>query len=1293
MATELGLVVGGTILAATIRMTDQGRPRGANGQGLTKRDAVIYLRDVAYVHRGGPPQQNIVLVKGQQSILLEILKNGDASTLSVVSGVRAKLPELLKTLPPGVTITPLNDASNFVRASIDDVVQEMVTAAFLAGITVLLFVGSWRSTLIVATSIPLSILSSILVLSWIGQTINVMTLGGLALAVGILVDDATVMIENINTHLEEAGADGSHKGLADSIVDAANQIVVPTFVSTLCICIVWLPLLQLGGVAGYLFLPLAEAIIFAMIASFILSRTLTPTMAAWLLRGQVAARDNPALAGRPGIFTRFQAGFERRFERFRDGYRDMLVGLAARRKRFVVMYFGGALASLLLLLFVGQDFFPRIKSGQLALHMRAPIGTRIEETSKIATLVDQQVRELLPGHVVGTLLNCGLPASGINQAYSNTGTVGTQDCDLTISLDNQASPVDRYRQILRVGLAERFPGTEFSFLPGDVTAQILNFGLPSPIDVQVSGRELQGNFAYATKLAARLKQIAGIADVRIQQVMGQPTLLLASRRAFALGTGLTESDIADNALANLSGSGQVAPTYWLDTSSGVSHLVNVQTPQNHLTSINDLENITVDKGDGNPGNVQPQLVGGLSAIGQTGTPGLVSHSEITPVIDIYANVEGRDLGAVSNAVGRVIKDMSPDLPYGASVAVTGQATTMHSAYFQLLTGLALSIVLIYLVIVVNFQSWLDPFIIITALPAALGGISWSLFLTNTTLSVPALTGAIMCMGTATANTILVVAFARERLAEHGDSVMAAIEAGHARIRPVLMTALAMIVGMFPMSFSNTQNAAGPCGDRRVDRRHGHDPGVRAVRLRHSAWRQVQGSQGGTAGSLRMTGTTDVKPAGRRGILFVVIGVLVAGGLAAYGIRARSDSVAALQQSVDNAAVPRVQVVSPKPGPAQRELTLPGTINAWFDAPIYAQVSGYVSHWYKDYGATVKSGDVLATIETPALDAQFEASKANLAVVQARYKLAEITAKRWAALAGTEAVAQQDMDVKAADAAAQKASVAAAQQDVARYQALIVFKKLVAPFNGVVTARRTDVGDYVNAAGGDPTLKSSATPLFSVADIHEMRVFVSVPQEYAGVLKPDLAATLTLPVAPDKPITAKFLTTANAVETPTRTVVTELSVDNAKGELWPGTYVNVHFTFPSDPNILILPEQALLFRAQGMQVAVLDAQDRVHLQDVVLGRNLDTNVQIISGLKATDRVVGSPSLGLLEGQQVKVVEPVTGYSATPPSRSPPVSASGSPPQASSESLPAPAPAPPAAELARNSGTVPAAGAHQ
>ena len=769
-------------------------------------NATVYLRDVAYAHEGGPPQQNIVMVKGQQAILLQILKTGDASTLAVVAGVRAKLPEILKTLPPGISIRPFNDASTFVRASIQDVVQEMVTAAILAGLAVLIFVGSWRSTLIVAASIPLSILSSIIALAAVGQTINVMTLGGLALAVGILVDDATVMIENINSHLEMAEKTGAEVDLRAAIIEASNQIVVPTFVSTTCICIVWLPLFQLGGVAGYLFLPLAEAVIFAMIASFILSRTLTPTMAAYLLRGQVAALQTRSHDARPGIFGRLHHGFEAGFERFREGHRGLLERLAPRRVLFSAAYLGLALASLTLLVFVGQDFFPSVKSGEIEMHMRFSSGTRIEETAKLAVLVDEQVHRLLPGHVTGSLLNCGLPVTGINQAYSTSGTTGSQDCDLSVSLDSQTSPVASYRKILRAGLAERFPGAQFSFLAGDMTAQILNFGLPSPIDIQISGRNLDQTYAYAVKMAARIRKVAGSADVRIQQIMDQPTLRLATNRSLASGIGVNEALIADNILATLSGSGQTAPTYWLDPNTGVAHLVNVQTPQDQMQSINALQTIPVSNIAGTEPTAQPEIVGGLAGISTTAIPGVVSHSAIMPVVDIYANVEGRDLGAVSREMQAIIDDMAAELPRGAAVFLTGQATTMQSAYVQLFEGLALSIVLVFLVIVVNFQSWLDPLVVVMALPAALAGVTWSLFLTGTTLSVPALTGAIMCMGTATANTVLVVDFARARLAEHSDAVAAAIEAGHARIRPVLMTALAMIVGMFPMSLSNTTNA-------------------------------------------------------------------------------------------------------------------------------------------------------------------------------------------------------------------------------------------------------------------------------------------------------------------------------------------------------------------------------------------------------------------------------------------------------------------------------------------------------
>jgi len=762
--------------------------------------AVITVGDVAHVHLGGPPQTNAVLVRGQQAVLLEVLKTGDASTLSVVTGVKAKIPDIERVLPAGVNITVLSDASTFVRASVADVLREMVLAAVLTGLIVLLFLGSVRSTMIVATSIPLAILCSILALSWCGQTINIMTLGGLALAVGILVDDATVMTENIDAHL------GQGAQLEPAIIAAANQIVIPTFVSTLCICIVWLPLFQLSGVAGYLFLPLAEAIIFAMIASFILSRTLVPTMAAYLLRAQVASRKKAQ--GEPrGLFGRYQAGFEQGFGRFRDHYRDLLAQTVARRARFVLAFLAIALASMTLLIpWLGRDFFPGIKSGVIDMHFRAPIGLRLEEASKVAALVDTALRRLLPGHVINSIDNCGLPVSGINQAYSASVTIGPQDCDVTIDLDNQASPVDEYRTILRDQLPRLFPGTVFTFPPGDITAQILNFGLPAPIDVQIVGTDTDANMAYAQRVASAMRDIPGVVDTMIEQALNEPTLLVSAHRTFALGAALTESDIADNTLTTLSGSGQVAPTYWLDPKTGISHLVNLQTPQTQLTSMSDLETIPIDAGNGDPSAKGSQILGSLAAITQLGTPLEVSHRDILPVIDVYASNQGRDLGSVSDAIERVLQRTKAELPHGALVEVQGQAVTMNSAYAQLLIGLAVSILLVYLVIVVNFQSWLDPFIIITALPGALTGIVWSLFLTGTTLSVPALTGAIMAMGTATANSILVVSFARDELAAHGDAIRAAVSAGYARLRPVLMTALAMVIGMLPMSMSNTQNA-------------------------------------------------------------------------------------------------------------------------------------------------------------------------------------------------------------------------------------------------------------------------------------------------------------------------------------------------------------------------------------------------------------------------------------------------------------------------------------------------------
>jgi multidrug efflux pump subunit AcrB len=640
-------------------------------------------------------------------------------------------------------------------------------------------------------------------LSWLGQTINVMTLGGLALSVGILVDDATVMIENISSHLDEG------EELEPAIISAANQIVVPTFVSTVCICIVWLPLFSLSGVGGYLFKPLAMSIVFAMIASFILSRTLVPTMAVWLLGGQVKAKDKgDAHEKQTGgsVFTRFQRGFDHGFEHFRNGYHGLLQEVIAVPGRFILVFLGLSLASLLLLPLLGRNFFPEVRSGEMDMHMRAQIGTRIEDAGKLAVLVGEEIRKTLPGKVDGIVDNCGLPTSGIDEVYNASGTIGPEDCDITISLTDDAAPVERYRETLRARLPSMFPGTAFTFLPGDITAKILDFGLPAPIDIQITGRDQQANFDYAKAVLARVAKIPGVADANILQALNAPTLLVTASRSFASGTGLTEADVANDALNTLSGSGQTAPNYWLDTSNGVSYLVNLQTPQTQLDSINALETVPVDAGTGDPSGHSFELLGALSRITQTGVPLVVSHYSITPTIDIYVSLQRRDLGAIGDAVQRVVDETAKDVPKSAEVAIRGQGVTMVTAYDQLIGGLAFAVALVYLALVVNFQSWADPFIIITALPGALAGIVWSLFITQTTLSVPALTGAIMCMGTATANSILVVSFARERFKEHGDAARAAAEAGFARVRPVLMTALAMIIGMLPMSLSNTQNA-------------------------------------------------------------------------------------------------------------------------------------------------------------------------------------------------------------------------------------------------------------------------------------------------------------------------------------------------------------------------------------------------------------------------------------------------------------------------------------------------------
>jgi CzcA family heavy metal efflux pump len=755
----------------------------------TVGSTTIYIRDVAYVRDGFPPQTNIVRVNGQRSVLLTVLKSGQTSTLDIIAGVKSLLPQIAAGLPPELHIHPLADQSLFVRAAIDGVIKEATIAACLTGLMILIFLGNWRSTVIIAVSIPLSILTSIIVMSALGETINIMTLGGLALAVGILVDDATVEIENINRNLAQG------KEVEHAILDGAQQIAVPAFVSTLAICIVFVPMFFLTGVARFLFVPLAEAVVFAMLASYLLSRTLVPTMAKYLLRGHEAETLAASQSRNP--LVALQIKFEVAFERFREGYHGLLERCLHHKRAFLFIFLGTCLASVVFLVpWLGQDFFPAVDAGQFKLHMRAPTGTRIEETARLSDLVEQSIREQIPPKEIDSIIDTiGLPYSSINLSYSNSAPIGTGDVDILVSLSNGHRPTAQYVHDLRLRLPEEFPGVTFSFLPADIVSQILNFGLPAPIDIQIVGYGVQANRAFADKLLERVRRVPGTVDLRIQQPFDQPYLHVNVDRTKAQQVGYTQRDVANNLLVSLSGSFQTTPEFWVDPKTGVSYSIATQTPQYRIDSLQDLENIPVT----GPSGAQPQILASLASIRRGAGLAVVSHYDIQPLIDIYGSVQGRDLGGVARDINQIVQDSKKELPRGSQLIVRGQIQTMRSSYEGLLGGLVFSIVLVYLLIVVNFQSWLDPFIIISALPAALAGIVWFLFVTHTTLSVPALTGSIMCVGVATANSILVVSFAKEQLAEGKDAIAAALNSGFTRFRPVLMTALAMIIGMVPMA--------------------------------------------------------------------------------------------------------------------------------------------------------------------------------------------------------------------------------------------------------------------------------------------------------------------------------------------------------------------------------------------------------------------------------------------------------------------------------------------------------------
>ena len=751
--------------------------------------ATIYIRDVATVRDGNPPQTNVVHVNGNRSVLMMVLKSGYISTLDIIAGIKKKAAAYKDSLPDALKIGFVGDQGVFVAASIEGVVREGIIAAALTSVMILLFLGSWRSTVIIATSIPLAVFGSIIMLAAIGETLNIMTLGGLALAVGILVDEATVTIENINWHLEQG------KEVRPAILDGAQQIVVPAFVSLLCICIVFIPMFFLQGIPRFLFVPMAEAVIFAMIWSFILSRTLVPTMAMYLLRPH-QHEHGAALPPTRNPLVWFQRGFEHRFEQFRSGYRDVLTLALRHRPTFVVGFLAFVVASFALVPYLGQNFFPSVDAGQILMHVRLQVGTRLEESANQFADIQKAIRKIIPPDQIETMTdNIGLPISGINTTYNNTGVTGPQDGDIQIKLKEDHPPTETYVKAMREQLPRLYPGTTFAFLPADIVNQILNFGAPAPIDLQIRGNRLSENFAYATKLMSQIRRIPGVADTRIQQSTNNPTFNINVDRTRAQYVGLTERDVVNSLTVNLSGSGQVAPTYYLNPDNGVNYSVVMQTPQYQVDSLSALETLPITSSV--PSNAP--ILGGIANITRTASSNVVSQYDIQPMVQIFATPQGRDLGGIASDVNKVIANNAKDVPKGSTVVLSGQVQTMNSAFSGLLFGLLGAIVLIYFLIVVNFQSWSDPFVIITALPAALAGIVWMLFTSHTTMSVPALTGAIMCMGVATANSVLVISFARERYEELGDPVAAAIEAGFVRIRPVLMTALAMIIGMLPMS--------------------------------------------------------------------------------------------------------------------------------------------------------------------------------------------------------------------------------------------------------------------------------------------------------------------------------------------------------------------------------------------------------------------------------------------------------------------------------------------------------------
>ncbi|WP_348626733.1 efflux RND transporter permease subunit [Methylocella silvestris] len=1201
--------------------------------------AVVFMRDVAFVHDGSPPQTNIVQMDGAKGVLISVVKNGSASTLDIIDGVKKALPAIEASLPPGVRLKLVNDQSAFVKSSVTNVVREGVIAASLTGLMILVFLGSWRSTLIITISIPLAILSSLVFLSLTGQTINVMTLGGLALAVGILVDDATVTIENINRHL--------HRGddIETAIVEGAREIMPPATVSLLCICIAFVPLLSLGGVAGYLFRPLALAVVSAMVASYVLTYTLTPTMARALLSHAASAHGDGAPQSR---FARAHARFEHVFEAVQSRYAALLSWALVNRKAFVAGFLCFCAVSLLLIPFLGQEFFPAVDAGILRIHMRAHAGTRIEETARIASEVEQEIRQTIPKDRLETIVdNIGLPNSGINLSYANSGTIGVSDADILVTLAPGEEMVATYQTALRQRLRDAFPGVSFAFLPGDMVTQILNFGAPAPIDVQIAGFDAAADRAYAEKLFARINHVPGAVDARVQQVFEAPALKVDFNRDLAGVVGLTEHDASTSLQDTLSGSSQSTPIYWLNPKNGVSYPVSIQTPQYAIDTLPGLQNVLVS------GPTDSQLLGAVATITPEPTPSVVTHYNIQPTIDIYASAEGRDLGAVRADVEKIVSETRAEAPKGATVVIRGEAATMTSAYRQLLFGLGFSILLIYLLIVVNFQSWLDSLVIILSLPAALAGIVWMLFITRTPLSAPALTGAIMCMGVATANSILVISFAREELARGVEPAAAALAAGAARFRPVLMTALAMIIGMTPMAIEPGQNM--PLGRAVIGglmlatcatlvfapvlfallRAPRSSSATMVASAASDAFRLLEGDP--------MPSFAVAPPSSRRLRILVLGFALAIVAVAVSGVMVRAKGEQEIAARTEELAVPRVRLVTPTRGPKETELTLPGDVAAFNTGSIYARASGYVTSWKKDIGDRVKKGDVLATIDSPEVDQQLVQARAVLVSAEADARLAKVTSERWSSLVGRNIVSKQADDEKQGALAARNAAVEAAQANVARLEALASFEQLEAPFDGVVTARAVEIGDLVDSG------QKSGQPLFKVSDIHAMRIYVKVPQAYIGVMEAGLKATLDLP-GRQQTFEARLVSTSDAITKSSRTALVELEAPNPDGKLWPGAFVEAHFHLPGDPRALRVPATALIFGPHGMSVATAGPDEKVVIKPVQLGRNLGEDVEVRSGIGPSDRIIDSPQETLVAGDLVRPVETADASPARPDANS-------------------------------------------